>query len=267
MRDRLQEAIKIHDVEYVDIRIEDKLNTWVNFRGPDLDTIGSARTMGGIVRALYKGGWGYATFNDLEDLPKRVREACATARLVGVGTTYFAPTEPVVDTIKAELIKDFRQIALADKKSLAEEYNRIILGYHKNIQTSSVRYADSFKTIWYANSEGTYIEEEVPDVNLSVSAIARDGDIVQTAFENGGGIDGYQSVEGFHEHARAAAQKAIDLLAAPPVNGGKYPVITDQILTGVFTHEAFGHLSESDFVYENPKMQDLMQLGKRFGVD
>ena len=267
MQDRLQEALKIHDVEYVDIRIEDKLNTWVNFRGPDLDTIGSARTMGGIVRALYNGGWGYATFNDLEDLPKRVREACATARLIGVGTTYFAPTEPVVDTIKAELIKDFRQIALADKKSLAEEYNRIILGHHKNIQTSSVRYADSFKTIWYANSEGTYIEEEVPDVNLSVSAIARDGDTVQTAFENGGGIDGYQSVEGFHEHARAVAQKSIDLLAAPPVNGGKYPVITDQILTGVFTHEAFGHLSESDFVYENPQMQDLMQLGKRFGVD
>ena len=91
MRDRLTEAIKQQNVEYADIRVEDKTNTWVNFRGPDLDTIGSARTVGGIVRALYKGGWGYATFNDLEDLPKRVHEACETARLVGTGTTYFAP--------------------------------------------------------------------------------------------------------------------------------------------------------------------------------
>jgi len=267
MRDRLSEALKAQDVEYADIRLEDKTNAWVNFRGPDLDTIGSARTVGGIVRALYKGGWGYATFNDLADLPKRVREACETAQLVGSDITYFAPSEPVVDVVKAKLVKDFRQIPLAEKKALTEEYNKIILGHHKSIQTSSVRYSDSFKQIWFASSEGTYIEEEVPDVNLMTAAIAREGDIVQNGFETGGGIDGYQSVEGFQDKARNAAQKAVELLAAPPVNGGKYTVITDQLLTGVFTHEAFGHLSESDFVYENPRMQELMQLGKRFGVE
>jgi len=267
MRDRLTESLKAAtDVEYVDIRLEDKTNTWVNFRGPDLDTIGSARTVGGIVRALHKGGWGYATFNDLADLPKRVREACETARLVGSGTTYFASLEPVEDVIKARLVKDFRQVPLADKKALADEYNRIILGHHKNIQTSSVRYADSFKQVWFASSEGTYLEEEVPDVNLMTAAVAREGDIVQNGFETGGGADGYQSVEGFHEKAGKAAQKAVELLAAPPVTGSKYTVITDPMLTGVFTHEAFGHLSESDFVYENPRMQEIMQLGKRFGV-
>jgi TldD protein len=266
MRDQLVEALKVQDVEYADIRLEDKTNTWVNFRGPDLDTIGSGRTVGGIVRALYKGGWGYATFNDLADLPKRVKEACETARLIGTDTTYFSPVDPVVDVIKARFIKDFRHVPLAEKKALVEEYNRIILGHHKSIQTSSVRYMDSFKKIWFANSEGTYIEEEVPDVNLITAAIAREGDIVQNGFETGGSIDGYQGVEGFHEKARSAAQKAIELLAAPPVTGDKYTVVTDPILTGVFTHEAFGHLSESDFVYENPRMQEIMQLGKRFGV-
>ncbi len=267
MRDRLTEALKVHNVEYVDIRIEDKTNTWVNFRGPDLDTIGSARTLGGIVRALYKGGWGYATFNDLNDLPKRVQDACETARLVGTGTTYFAPLEPVVDISTARMIKDFRQVPLAEKKALMEDYNRIILGHHKSIQTSNVRYADSFKQVWYANSDGTYIEEEIPDTNVMLVAVARDGDVVQTGFDWGGGIDGFQSVENFHEQAKNAAQNAVELLAAPPVTGGKYTVVTDQILTGVFTHEAFGHLSESDFVYENPSMQEIMQLGKRFGVD
>jgi TldD protein len=267
MRDRLTEALKIQDVEYADIRLEDKINTWVNFRGPDLDTIGSARTVGGVVRALCKGGWGYATFNDLGNLPKRVRDACETARLVGKRTTYFAQVEPVEEVIKARLVKDFRQVPLAEKKALTEEYNHIILGHHKNIQTSSVKYADSFNHIWFASSEGTYIEEEIPDVNIMIAAIAREGDIVQSGFQTGGGIDGYQGVEGMHEKARTVAQKAVELLAAPPVAGGKYTVITDQILTGVFTHEAFGHLSESDFVYENLRMQEIMQLGKRFGVE
>ena len=39
------------------------------------------------------------------------------------------------------------------------------------------------------------------------------------------------------------------------------------MLAGVFIHEAFGHLSESDFVYENPKAQEMMVLGRRFGPD
>jgi TldD protein len=57
------------------------------------------------------------------------------------------------------------------------------------------------------------------------------------------------------------------LLSAPPVRGGKYPVIINPRLAGVFAHEAFGHLSESDFVYESERMKELMVLGKRFGPD
>jgi TldD protein len=74
-------------------------------------------------------------------------------------------------------------------------------------------------------------------------------------------------VEGFHEKATEAATKAVELLAARPVKGGKYTVVANPLMTGVFTHEAFGHLSEADFVYENPQMKELMVLGKRFGVD
>ena len=44
-------------------------------------------------------------------------------------------------------------------------------------------------------------------------------------------------------------------------------MVTNPEMTGVFTHEAFGHLSEADFVYENPQMMELMILGKRFGAD
>jgi TldD protein len=267
MKDRLINALKVHDVDYAEIRIEDKSNSWVNYRGEDLDTIGSARTLGGIVRALYKGGWGYSTFNDLEDLDKRVREACEIARLVGTEETMFAPVDPVEADISAQLVKDFREVPLAEKKELMEEYNQIILGYNDKIQTTSVRYADSFRTIWFANSEGTYIREEIPDVNMLAAAVGRAGDIVQTGYEMTGGVDGFQGVENFHDGVRKAAQRAVDLLEAPPVKGGTYTVVTNPMMTGVFTHEAFGHLSEADFVYENAQMKEIMVLGTRFGTD
>jgi len=267
MQDRLSQALKVHDVEYADIRIEDNLNSWVVFQGQDLDSIGSSRTVGGIVRALYKGGWGYATFNDLDGLEGRVKEACETARLVGKEQTFFAPVEPIVDTLPAQLQKDFRAVPLAQKKALAEEYNRIVLGRHEKIQTSTVGYLDGFKTSWFASSEGAFIQEEKPNVTIFAQATAREGDIVQNSFESDGGPEGYQTVESFHAKAEKAADRAVSLLSAPPVTGGKYTVITDPLLTGVFTHEAFGHLSESDFVYENERMKELMQLGKCFGSD
>jgi len=267
MQDQLIDALKVHDVDYADIRVEDKTDSQVLFRGPDLDTIGSSRTVGGIVRALYKGGWGYATFNDLSDLKSRVREACETARLVGKETSQLAPVTPVVDEITVSMEKDFREVPLSEKKALAEAYNQIILGYDEKIQTSTVDYADTFKTFWFANSEGTYIMEEKPYVRVHVSAVARDGDIVQTAYKATGGREGFQVVEGFHEQVKEPAAKAVELLSARPVKGGKYMVVTNPKMTGVFTHEAFGHLSEADFVYENPQMKEIMVLGKRFGVD
>lgn len=267
MKDRLLQALKVHNVDYADIRIEDKFNSWVNFMGEDLDKIGSSRTLGGIVRALYKGGWGYSTFNDLDDLEKRVHEACEIAHLVGKEETFIAPVDSVEADIPAQLVKDFREVPLAEKKALMEAYNQIILGFHEKIETSNVRYADSFRTIWFANSEGTFIREEIPDVNVITIAVARKDDIVQRAFETGGGFDSYQRVEDLHNKAHKAAQRAVDLLDAPPVTGGTYSVITNPNMTGVFTHEAFGHLSEADFVYESDRMKEIMVLGTRFGTE
>ncbi|MFN3360916.1 MAG: TldD/PmbA family protein, partial [Pseudanabaenaceae cyanobacterium] len=64
------------------------------------------------------------------------------------------------------------------------------------------------------------------------------------------------------ETVLSAAKRAIEQLEARPVKGGQYTVILDPYLAGVFIHEAFGHLSEADFVYENPRLQEILTLGK-----
>jgi TldD protein len=57
----------------------------------------------------------------------------------------------------------------------------------------------------------------------------------------------------------------VDLVKAPQVKGGEYTVVLDPVLAGVFIHEAFGHLSEADHVYENQQLRDIMVMGRRFG--
>ncbi|MFC1956662.1 TldD/PmbA family protein, partial [Chloroflexota bacterium] len=60
---------------------------------------------------------------------------------------------------------------------------------------------------------------------------------------------------------------AVALLSAPQAKGGEYTVVLDPVLAGVFVHEAFGHLSESDFVYENAQLRKIMTLGRQFGSE
>lgn len=267
MRDRVERALKKSRADYTEIRLEDTIRSGLLFRGEELDSIGSSRSLGGIIRAMVKGGWGIATFNDRDDLEKRVEDAYDCARLTGKSKTQLAEVEPIVDFNRISFNKDFRNISLAQKKAVFEEYNNIIRTYHNKIQTTGVSYGDQFSKIWYANSEGAYIEDERSDISAGLSATARDGDNVQRAMEGVAECHGFETVENLHQKAEAAARRAIDLLSAPPVSGGKYPVVLNQTLAGVFAHEAFGHLSEADHVYESDKMKELMVIGKRFGPD
>jgi TldD protein len=165
----------------------------------------------------------------------------------------------------AEMKRDFRDISLAEKKSLAEHYNQILQSHSEKIIDTQAAYSDDFTHLILANSEGTYIDQEKPSVVIRARAIARDGKNVQQAYESLSTTQGYEYVLDKDELARKAAEKAVELLDARPVKAGQYPVVVNQVLAGVFIHEAFGHLSEADFVYENPKAREMMTLGRRFG--
>jgi len=105
-----------------------------------------------------QGKGNYRAPHTLSTLEARVRQACQCARLVGKEQSKFSEVEPVVDEVTATLEKDFREISLSEKKSVIEEYNKIILAHHDKIETSNVGYSDSFRKLWYANSEGTYFQ-------------------------------------------------------------------------------------------------------------
>jgi TldD protein len=167
--------------------------------------------------------------------------------------------------VPAPLRKDPRAVSLADKKRLLDEYNEVIWSVSERIQTSVIRYADSASTTYFADSEGSYIEQERVDSSLMVAAVAREGSDVQQALVSLGSATDYGKLENQHARVEDTARRAVALLSARPVKGGTYTVIMDPKLAGVFIHEAFGHLSEADHVYENERLRELMQLGRRFG--
>ena len=267
MRDKIEEALKQSKADYTEIRIENKETCRVAFRGRDLETANANIDKGGMVRCLIRNqGWGVATFNDLDDLVDMVDQAYQCAR---VGTVpepiELTPAEPVECVTTAVMGRDFRDVPLSEKKALAERYNQILLGHSDRIVDTQSIYSDVFTHLTLANSEGTYIEQDKPSVVIGAFATARDGDNVQQADEVFSSTRGYEYILDKDELARKAAARAVQLLGARPVQAGQYPIVIDQLLAGVFIHEAFGHLSEADFIYENPKAREMMTLGRRFG--
>jgi TldD protein len=164
-----------------------------------------------------------------------------------------------------ELDGDVRGIPLVEKKKLLDRYNSAMLAVSDLVVDTQAHYRDEVSEVWYVNSEGTSLYQLRPEVVVSGTAIGRRNGSIEKGLESIGLRKGWNSVQGFEDRFRVVARRAVDLLAAPRVRGGAYPVILDNELAGVFIHEAFGHLSEADFVYENPQAREMMTLGRRFG--
>jgi len=265
---KVRRALEQSRADYTEIRLEREWRTQVLFQKENLENIESSTEVGGIVRSLVGGGWGIAVFNSLEELEKRVEEAYRIGRAVSakIGErSSLAPVEPVEDEVRISLKKDFREVPLAQKKELVERYNRIMLSVPK-VESTTARYTDSFREWLFANSEGTYITEERPDITLFLAATAREDSNIQRAFESIGEAQGFELVEDLEEKAKEVAERAAALLKAKPVQGGTYTVVLDQELAGTFIHEAFGHLCEADFTFKNERMKKLLQKGRKFGV-
>ncbi|MBM2831978.1 MAG: TldD protein [Dehalococcoidia bacterium] len=264
MRQEMEEALRGNNADYLDLRIEKRNTSHVVYRGKEMEDIGRAGSQGGSVRALVKGGWGFVSFDDLSRLRDKVKLAIAQARMAGNEKSQIATLPPAVHLFDGDGGAGYRAVPLARKKALVEEYNQLLWSVPR-IQTSNIGYGDVYKRVVFANSEGSYIEQERTDFVLRLAAIARDGADVQQAHLSVGSLGNFNAVTGLHRQVKEMAERAVQLLSAPKVTGGEFPVVLDPVLGGVFTHEAFGHLSESDFVYENDAVREIMVLGKKFG--
>jgi TldD protein len=253
-------------VDYLAVRLEAAEGTDILLRGNKIETLSEGMSIGGHVRACHKGGWGFASFNQLATLEERIEEAIAAARMVGDEETLLAPIDPVQDTCILPLTgTDPRHISLVQKKELCHHYGEILRSVSPQIATISVRYGDSAQRMILATSEGTLLDQSWVDMEMRFAATARNGETVQTGRETNGSRKAYEDLHGLDEQVRYAAQRAVNSLALPPVKGNTYTVVIDPILSGLFVHEAFGHLSEADMAYENPDLLETMSLGRRFG--
>lgn len=268
MKTLLTQLAKKRGADYLEIRVEDSIHTNIGYSGRDLENVLEITAYGGAIRALYKGGWSFVSFNSLDELEDMVELAIAQAKSVGNAIqekSMLAPVNPIVDFVSHGAKNNPRDVALSKKVDLLGSYNKIMLDHSNLIKATRIVYKDSFSKKYFANSEGAYIEQEKVDMGANFVAIASKGGPSQTYFTGVGSSNDFNVFKGLEDKMKKVAETAEMLCDCEQVDSGAYTVILDPHLSGTFIHEAFGHLSEGDNVYENPSLAEVMKMGRQFG--
>jgi TldD protein len=267
MKERLEQLVGkfASQCDYIEAHAEETEESRIAFSGERLEDLGKKVDFGGNVRVLHRGGWGFASFNSVERMEEFAQQAIDQAKLVGKEKSQLAPVDPVRDDVVLDLKGDPREVSLDEKVSILRAYNEQVLSAHESIVSTVTRYFDRDRKFWYANSEASLIYQERIDIGGTVAAIAAKSGDTQMYGVPFGSSDDFGVVHGREGEVAEACDIAVRKLDAPKVKGGEYTVILDQKLAGVFIHEAFGHLSEGDNVYEDPNLRKVMTLGRRFG--
>ena len=172
MQNLLNDTIKKyrHLCDHMEIRIEESRASSI-FLGTDSPVIKDSIETGCNIRVLVKGSYGFTYFNDLNLMDEFAGLAIEDAKKPGRGHTVLAPVLPVIDIVKSGI--NMKDISKSDKIKILQNYNHIILNYDREkIKKSLITYLEEFRKKYFASSEGTYIEEELLDVNYKIGAIA-----------------------------------------------------------------------------------------------
>jgi len=263
MQSLLTDTIKKykHLCDYMEIRVEDIKKNVITIKTRDTQ-VRDSREAGGNVRVLIKGGWGFTSFNNLELLDEFAKKAINQAKMLGNGKSLLASVPYVVDRVKVKPLTDPRGISLKDKIEIFENYNRIILNYEKKlIKNSYVSFKEEFKRKYFANSEGTYIDQEFLDITFALTGFATKNGISQHGYVTKGSSNDFNICRGLEAEVEKACKDAITHLDIPAVKSGTYTVICDPEVAAVFAHEAFGHTCEGD-KYKNEDMKKELATGR-----
>ncbi|MCK9150920.1 TldD/PmbA family protein [Methanobacterium alcaliphilum] len=238
------------EADYIDIRAGTGNNTSILMKDGKIQEIKSGFDRGGRVRVLKDGAWGFAFTNDLSKLDEIGNYALKLAQSLK-SDIELAPYEPVVSNIKSPAKIPPSEVSTEEKKDLIKEAN-----YATNIEkvvSTTVNYVDMEGSTIFMSSEGASIHMDESRVGMFLNAVASSGEVIQFGHGSMGGARGFEVLKNadIEKFGRKIGEKAVRLLSASTPPSGKFPVVTDCELTGVFIHEALGHAAEADLILQN----------------
>jgi len=251
------------EADYVDIRINESSNNIIVMKDGKVQEIRSGNDFGGSVRILKNGAWGFSFTNQLSQLEDSAQTALKLAKILE-SDVKLAEVQSTVDQVKTKAKLRPSEVSVDEKKeAITEAENAANLD---GIVSTTVNYVDHEGVNTFINSEGSHLQIEDSRVAMFLNAVAASEGVIQFGHKSIGGAAGFEIIKktDLEKFGRTPAEKALRLLKAELPPSGKFPVVMDPDLTGVFIHEALGHAAEADLILQNDSiLKDKMgsQIG------
>jgi TldD protein len=122
------------------------------------------------------------------------------------------------------------------------------MDYDKRIKMAMINYYDEVRGRVIANSEGVYLQDELPLLFFIVQTMSDDGKARHMSRERLSKHMGFEMFDQFTPEvvAQRAAREAIAMLDAQDAPAGMMDVVMQNGWGGVLVHEAVGHPLEAD---------------------
>jgi TldD protein len=269
---KLIAAAQKFGAEYAEARAETLYKTMLTLKEGRVEAAKQGVENGVALRVLVNGSWGFASVGSLnpEILMNAISEACRMAKAAShsLKTPIKLAKAPVVeDHVRKKPKKNPAEVNMEDKIKTALAINKNTLAHDKRVKSCTIDYLDLTGTSTFANSEGSYIEQDKLYVWSRMTASALQKGVFTFSREEIGSTAGYEL---FDEQTPEAlgeklAKRAVEQLGAKQPKGGGFPLVLGPNVVGVFVHEAFGHLAEADLALSGGVLAGNM--GKKIGSE
>ncbi len=231
--------------DYVELKTTNTVNNVIDLQNKHVKEISISQMKYYSVRVLYKGAFGTAYSNEKE-YKKLIDKAMKTASLVKKDLR-LSNIPNIKKRIKTSYKKDLNSVSLDDKKNKLLELTKLMKEYPK-VNSLRLAQSDIIKNYKLVNSHGAELEWDDSFIKFLAYAFSQEGNRQENYPEVKRGHYGYELMNEAEKITRKALEYSQKLLNAKLAKAGNFPVILDQKLGGVFTHEAIGHATEADAV-------------------
>jgi TldD protein len=262
-------ASKVKTGFYGDIRLIESEGLFLAVENGEFKNVSRLRDCGFGIRLMKDGIWGSASSNTLS---KRAivsalgsAESYLKAKLDSKIRFNIKPESNTVN-LKPTWKEDLRKVDINKKSELVLELDNAARG--KKIISTMSGYNELISQWMIGSNMGNLVSFYNSYPFLYVSAFVKDKNSVQSISKTIGGNCGFElfQSDAAQELGAGARKDAENLIGAKVVKGGKYDVVLDPSMTGVYTHEAFGHATEADAVLAGGSILEH-KLDKKVGND
>jgi TldD protein len=250
---------------YVDVRIESQFTTRITYRNGDLVEQKVRSNKGAFIRVFDGLRWYYASLTNLDSIQNQIDTLASMAKPNPDIENH--PYVKMYEINNEELFQykenSLKDVSLEDKDKLVKEISDLCSD--DTIKMTRVFYVDDVTIKEIFTSKGTNIkfDKQTCGIGLRMRCSYKAN---KNEFSSSDAKAFFSELEATVPFFKDEVAKNIDFIKnAITFEPGEYPVLMGPLATGVFTHESFGHKSESDFMVGDEAMRKEWTLGKQVG--